>query len=128
MNLFLIEESTYGVRMRLAAVKPFFEVVALLMLLGVAVVIGVASWRLATRPKAIGWSSKQIGAQLTKGMPRSEVLKLLGPPHSKSERDGWHYANSYLSRAARHHSETPSHFAIFFKDDKVDLILSAYDY
>lgn len=108
--------------------KPFFRVVAVLILLGIAALIGFASWRLVTRPKAIGLSVKQIRSQITKGMPRSVVIELLGPPHSETEQGGWNYINSYLSRETRHHSETPSYFAIYFKDEKVESVLSAYDY
>jgi outer membrane protein assembly factor BamE (lipoprotein component of BamABCDE complex) len=97
-------------------------------LLAIAALIGLASWRVATRPTAIGLSEKQLRSQITKEMPRRAVLELLGPPHSESKLDGWYYINSYLSREARHHSETPSNFGVFFKEDKVDSILSAYDY
>jgi outer membrane protein assembly factor BamE (lipoprotein component of BamABCDE complex) len=127
-SLVLNAWSIYAWDMSLADMKPFFRVVAALILLGIAALIGLASWRLATRPKAIGLPVKQIRSQITKGMPRSTVLELLGPPHNPGETDHYFYINSYLSREARHHSETPSNFGIFFKEDKVDSILSAYDY
>ena len=127
-SLVLNAWSIYAWEMSLAAMKPFFRIVAALILLGIAALIGLASWRLATRPKAIGLSVKQIRSQITKGMPRSAVIELLGPPHSETEQGGWYYINSYLSRENRHHSETPSNFAIYFEDEKVDSILSAYDY
>jgi outer membrane protein assembly factor BamE (lipoprotein component of BamABCDE complex) len=114
--------------MKLATMKPFFRVVAIMALLAIATMIGLASWRIATRPNAIGLSEKQLRSQITKGMPRSTVLELLGPPHNPGETDHYFYINSYLSREARHHSETPSNFGVFFKEDKVDSILSAYDY
>ncbi|MDP1588967.1 MAG: outer membrane protein assembly factor BamE [Prosthecobacter sp.] len=108
--------------------KPIFRIVAALMLLGIVSLIGLASLRLATRPKAIEWPKHQIRSKITKGMPRSTVLELLGPPHNPGETDHYFYINSYRSRGARHLSETPSNFAIFFKDEKVESILSAYDY
>jgi outer membrane protein assembly factor BamE (lipoprotein component of BamABCDE complex) len=114
--------------MTLAIMKPFFRFITIMALLTVAALIGLASRRVATRPTAIGLSEKQIRSQITKEMPRRAVLELLGQPHSESELDGWNYINSYLSRAARHHSKTPSTFHIYFKKEKVDSVLSAYDY
>ena len=108
--------------------KPIFRIVAVLILLGIAALIGLASWRLATRPKAIEWPVHQIRSQITEGMSRSAVLELLGPPHIAGKDDHYFYINSYSSREARHRSETPSTFSIFFKDEKVESILSAYDY
>jgi len=127
-NWTYVPRNIYPVDMSLAVMKPFFRVVALVVLLGIAALIGLATWRVATRPTALGWSEKQIRSQITKEMPRRAVLELLGPPHSESEQNGWFYINSYLSREARHHSETPSNFAIFFKDERVDAVLSVYDY
>ncbi len=118
----------YAPDMSLAAMKPFFRVVAVLTLFGIAALVGLASWRLVTRPKAIEWSAHQIRSQITEGMSRNAVLELLGPPHSAGKADHYFYINSYGSREARHRSETPSTFYIFFKDEKVDSILSAYDY
>lgn len=108
--------------------ETFFRVIAVMALLAIAALIGLASWRVATRPTAIGLSEKQLRSQITKEMPRRAVLELLGPPHSESKLDGWYYINSYLSREARHHSKTPSTFHIFFKKEKVDSVLSAYDF
>jgi hypothetical protein len=108
--------------------KPFFRVVVVVALLGIASLIGLAIWRVATRPKAIGWSLDVIQSRLTRGMSHSAVIELLGPPHSGSESDGYMYVNSYLSNKARHHSQTPSAFFIYFKDGKVDLYLTAHDY
>jgi outer membrane protein assembly factor BamE (lipoprotein component of BamABCDE complex) len=114
--------------MSLADMKPIFRIVTALMLLGIVSLIGLASWRLATRPKPIEWPERQIRSEITKGMHRSTVLELLGPPHNRGEIDHYFYINSYRSSGARHISETPSNFSIFFKDEKVESILSAYDY
>jgi len=109
--------------------KPIFRVVAALILFGTVAMIGLAVWRVATRPKAIEWPNQVIRSKITKDMPRSTVLKLLGPPHNRDNRiDHYFYINSYGSRESRHASQTPSTFSIFFKDDKVESILSAYDY
>jgi outer membrane protein assembly factor BamE (lipoprotein component of BamABCDE complex) len=127
-SLALSEWNLYASDMSLAAMKPFFRAVAALILIGIAALIGLASWRLATRPKAIEWSAHQIHSQITEGMSRNAVLELLGPPHSVGKADHYSYINSYSTREARHRSETPSTFSIFFKDEKVEMILSAYDY
>ena len=127
-NWTCVARNLYALFMNLATMKPFFRVIAVMALLAIAALIGLATWRVATRPTAIGLSEKQLRSQITKEMPRRAVLELLGPPHSESKLDGWYYINSYLSREARHHSKTPSTFHIFFKKEKVDSVLSAYDY
>jgi outer membrane protein assembly factor BamE (lipoprotein component of BamABCDE complex) len=108
--------------------RPVIRSFAALAVIGILALISVVSWRVATRPKAIEWSLQQIRSNISKGMPRSSVLELLGAPHNPGKMDHFFYINSYSSREARHSSETPSTFSIFFKDEKVESILSAYDY
>lgn len=127
-NWTCVSENLYALNMSVAAMKPMFRIVAVLILFGIAALIGLASWRLATRPKAIEWPVRQIRSQITEGMSRDAVLELLGPPHGAGKDDHCFYINSYSSREARHRAEIPSTFSIFFKDEKVESILSAYDY
>ncbi len=114
--------------MRLTVMKPIFRIVTALVLLGILALICLVSWRFATRPIAIDWPVNQIRSQITEGMPRNAVLELLGPPHLEGDNNHYFYFNSYRSREARHRSETPSTFSIFFENDRVDSILSVYDY
>ena len=117
--------------MRSNFMKSMCRAVAGLLLTGVVVVMALfvrAEWRIATRPKATGWSVETIHSRISAGMTRAEVLHLLGPPHTQFGTDGCTYYNAYGSRESRHLSRQPSQFSIFFKNEKVEMCISDHDY